>query len=145
MATALMSSTVEPTLERPLPDAIDAGNRGDLTIGAGVVEKIAQRAALEVPGVVDVVSRGLSRVVGGGNAGASAEVLPGARQDQSRTARIDLTLSLRYPAPAMQTTRAVRDHVVERVQQLTGLRVERVDITVAELDNDPSRSSGRVQ
>jgi uncharacterized alkaline shock family protein YloU len=145
VTTAFMSSTVEQTLERPVANELaEAGDRGDLAIGAGVVEKIAQRAALEVPGVVDVVSRGLARLVGGG-AGASAEVVPGARAEQSRAARIDLTLTLRYPAPAGQTTRAVRGHVVDRVHQLTGLEVERVDITVAEFANDRSHSSGRVQ
>ncbi|MDQ1397521.1 MAG: hypothetical protein QOG64_2780 [Acidimicrobiaceae bacterium] len=146
MATAFMASTAEPTLERPVPSTLaEPGDRGDLTIGAGVVEKIARQAATEVPGVVDVVSRGLARLIGGGG-GASAEVVPGARQEQSRAARVELTLTLRYPTPAGQTSRAVRQRVVERVQALTGLRLDRVDITVAALDNEPGRpSSGRVQ
>jgi uncharacterized alkaline shock family protein YloU len=157
-ATATASG-VDPTLEaasKPRPLA-EPGDRGDLTIGAGVVEKIAQRAALDVPGVGDVVSRGRARLFGGG--GASADVTfgpapgsspgsdprPGTSPGPAGTARIELTLTVLYPAPAGQTSQAVRRRVVERVRALTGLAVQRVDITVTELENEPGRSpSGRV-
>lgn len=46
---------------------------------------------------------------------------------------LDVRLSVTYPAPVGRTTREVREHVIERLDALTGLSVRQVDITVAAL------------
>ena len=46
---------------------------------------------------------------------------------------LDIRLSVIYPAPVGGVTRAVRQHVIERLATLTGLTARQVDITVAAL------------
>jgi uncharacterized alkaline shock family protein YloU len=57
-----------------------------------------------------------------------------------------LTISIRYPAPVRSTSTRVRTAVAERVEQLTGLRVSWVDLTVAQLSTtDPWKPRRRVE
>ncbi len=55
-----------------------------------------------------------------------------------------VTVSLVWPHSARTTTRRLRDHIAERVQTLTGLRVDHVDIDVTQLPS-PSRPARRVR
>jgi len=45
-------------------------------------------------------------------------------------AAVDLTVAVEYGTPIPQTTEAVRRNVINRVENLTGLRVTEVNITV---------------
>ena len=45
----------------------------------------------------------------------------------------DLDISVAYPTPLRQTTERVRQHVMDRVAQLAGVEVSRIDITVTAL------------
>jgi uncharacterized alkaline shock family protein YloU len=62
-------------------------------------------------------------VVGARHSGVSVEV--GAEE-----AAAELSLAVEYGRPIPQTTEAVRNNVINRVESLTGLRVTEVNITV---------------
>jgi uncharacterized alkaline shock family protein YloU len=111
--------------------------RGATTIGDAVVAKIVGIAAQEVEGVqtgggtaraiggfLDSVSRPMSGVGSGSQTrGVSVEV--GAEE-----AAADLSMAVEYGRQIPQTTEAVRNNVINRVETLTGLRVTEVNITV---------------
>jgi uncharacterized alkaline shock family protein YloU len=75
----------------------------------------------------------MGRVVGlRGGEGRSR--LPRTSADvDGRTAFIDMTISVRWPAPLAQVTAALRQHLRTRVHGLTELTVAEVRLTVAEL------------
>ena len=113
------------------------GERGTTTLGDAVVSKIVGIAAQEVEGVqmgggtaramggvLDSVSRPMSGVGSGSQTrGVSVEV--GAEE-----AAADLSMAVEYGRQIPQTTEAVRNNVINRVENLTGLRVTEVNITV---------------
>jgi len=111
--------------------------RGATSIADAVVAKIVGIAAQEVEGVqtgggtaraiggvLDSVPGAVSGVGGGSQTrGVSVEV--GAEE-----AAADLSLAVEYSRQIPQTTEAVRNNVINRVENLTGLRVTEVNITV---------------
>ena len=124
-----------------MTDNPPVGQRGQLIMGARVVEKIAGQAASEVS-------------VAGGRSGGVLGF--GARTDLSArppvevhlggtTASISVRVGIAYPMSLRQATADVRRHIVERVQTLTGIEVRRVDVDVAWLTaaNDETSGGGR--
>ncbi|CAA9428005.1 MAG: Alkaline shock protein 23 [uncultured Rubrobacteraceae bacterium] len=118
-----------------------ASDRGAINISDTVVSKIAGIAAQEVEkiqmggGTAAAVGGFLSNVTGavtGGNsAGGSASLTSGVSVEVGQEeAAVDLTVAVEYGTPIPQTTQAVRDNVINRVENLTGLRVTEVNITV---------------
>ncbi|EOD59781.1 hypothetical protein H480_41355 [Amycolatopsis vancoresmycina DSM 44592] len=81
------------------------------TVAPRAVRRIAARAAREVGGVDGAVT-------------AEATV-------DGEVTTLDIRLPVTYPAPIAATAERVRVHLRERAADLTGLRVERVDITIA--------------
>ncbi len=116
-----------------------SSDRGSTTISEAVVSKIAGIAAQEVEkvqmgggaaaavggfleSVTGAVSGGGS--TGGGSArGVSVEV-------GEQEAAVDLNMAVEYGVPIPQTTEQVRRNVINRIENLTGLRVTEVNITV---------------
>jgi uncharacterized alkaline shock family protein YloU len=111
---------------------------GTISISTRVVEKLAARAAVEVPDAGAAAPRVLGRSVAGPRAlGARQTSLTGlpkttADVDGSR-AMLDLAISVRWPASVPAVARAVREHVSSRVTELTGLIVTEVAISVTDL------------
>jgi uncharacterized alkaline shock family protein YloU len=111
--------------------------RGATSIGDAVVAKIVGIAAQEVEGVQ--TGGGTARAIGG-----VLDRMPGAVsgvRDGSQTrgvsvevgaeeAAADLSLAVEYGRQIPRTTEAVRNNVINRVENLTGLRVTEVNITV---------------
>ncbi|WP_233223861.1 Asp23/Gls24 family envelope stress response protein [Amycolatopsis sp. CA-128772] len=85
-------------------------DRGVTTVAPRAVRRIAARAAREVDGI-------------DGDVTAEATV-------DGLVTTLDISLPVAYPAPIAATAERVRTHLRERAADLTGLRVERVDITV---------------
>nr|WP_042190705.1 hypothetical protein [Kibdelosporangium sp. MJ126-NF4]CEL19526.1 hypothetical protein [Kibdelosporangium sp. MJ126-NF4]CTQ94674.1 hypothetical protein [Kibdelosporangium sp. MJ126-NF4] len=100
------------TLATALPNEID---RGRTSVADRVVSRIAQAAAAEDQ---DVVSAKTSARVTG------------------TTAALDIRVGLRYPAPVGASTERLRGHLVDRVEQLTGMSVSQVDIAITALTSD---------
>ena len=116
-------------------------NRGATSIGDAVVSRIAGIAAQEVEkvqmggGTAAAVGSFLGNVTGGvtgGNSvGGSASLTSGVSVEVGEEeAAVDLTMAVEYGTPIPQTTEEVRRNIVNRVENLTGLRVAEVNITV---------------
>lgn len=115
-------------------DAASASSRaaGTLVIADRVVRRIAERAALNVDGVVRQQGN-VGSVLGSSTSdllriGTS---LPQATVDATGTARrLSLTLALAWPSAVTRVCRQVRTNVADELEQLTGDRPIRVDVTV---------------
>ena len=120
--------------------------RGQTTIGEGVVTKVAGLAAREVPGVHDLgggTARAIGSVtqkvgLGDGTPGVSVEA-------GDKEAAVDLTIVIDYGESIPRVAEAVRNQVIKRVEGITGLQVIEVNITVNDLyfpgDDEPSETS----
>jgi uncharacterized alkaline shock family protein YloU len=121
--------------------------RGQTTIGEGVVTRVAGLAAREVPGVHDLgggAERALGSVtqkVGLGDVrtqGVSVE-------SGEKEAAVDLTIVIDYGESIPRVAEAVRNQVIKRVEGITGLSVVEVNITINDLyfpgDDEPAEPS----
>ncbi len=110
--------------------------RGSTTIQDGVVSKVAGIAAQEVEGVrtgggtSQAVGSIMSAVpgVGGGSESRGVSVEVGEVE-----AAVDLSVTVEYGRSIPQVAEAVRSNVIRRVENLVGLRVTEVNITVNNL------------
>ena len=112
--------------------------KGSTTIQSAVVSKIAGIASQEVEGIrmggggSQAVSGILGSITGGGGSGGgqtqgvSVEV-------GEKEAAVDLTLTAEYGKSIPQITEAVRRNVINRVENLVGLKVTEVNITVSNI------------
>nr|WP_184373036.1 hypothetical protein [Nocardiopsis metallicus] len=91
----------------------DPGGRTD--IPGAVIEKAAARAVGEVPGARAARSRAA-------RARVSGEVV-----------LLRLRVEVDYPRPTRQVAQAVREHVKNRLEWITGKQVHHIDIEIAEL------------
>lgn len=115
-----------------------SADRGQLVIRHRVVEKIARQAASEI-------------ATAGGTTGGflglwsrtDLSARPKAEVELSgRTASIDLTVAVSYPTPLRDAAEEVRQHVMDRVAELVGIEVSRVDVTITALHQPSSRPEG---
>ena len=96
-----------------------------------VVQKIAGIAAQEVEGIqmgggtAAAIGGFLDSVTGGGGTTRGVSVQVGEEE-----AAIDLTLAVEYGRQVPQVSEAVRHNVIDRVENMTGLSVVEVNITV---------------
>lgn len=114
---------------------------GTISIADGAVSKIAARAAAENPDAGAAVARMLGRAVPGaghlGLRGTDLTALPKTSVDvDGSKAFVNLEISVRWPASVPEVTAQVRQHVRDRVRELTGLDVDEVHIVVADLATD---------
>ena len=110
--------------------------RGSTTIQDGVVSKVVGIAAQEVDGVR--MGGGTSQTVG-----SIMSAVPGVSSgSQSQgvsvevgevEAAVDLTMTVEYGRVIHQIAEAVRSHVIRRVENLVGLRVTEVNISVNDI------------
>lgn len=103
----------------------DPAARGRTTIANAVIEHIACYAAAEVSGVAPVGS-GLEKVIGRQYPKADANVA-GSR------AWVSLEISTRWPQPLAEVSAQVRETVSARLHELSGLDIDAVHVTVAQV------------
>jgi uncharacterized alkaline shock family protein YloU len=112
-----------------------SSERGATTISDAVVSKVAGIAALEVEGIE--MGGATSRTIGGfldswtgsgGRQGRGVSVEVGEQE-----AAIELSMAVEYPRSIPQISEAVRNNVINRVENLVGLNVVEVNITVNEV------------
>ena len=112
--------------------------RGTTTIQDGVVSKVAGIAAQEVEGV-RMGSGGTSQAVGNimsampGVGGSGSESRGVSVEVGEVEAAVDLTMNVEYGRAIHQIAEAVRRNVIRRVENLVGLRVTEVNITVNDI------------
>lgn len=103
--------------------------RGKTVISQHVMEQVTSQVASEI-----TAAGGTSGGLLGIGTHPDLSARPGAKVELSgQQASILLKIVLDYPAPLAATTDRVRQHVVSKVQQLTGVEVTRVDIDVTAL------------
>lgn len=110
--------------------------QGKTTIADSVVAKIASMAAREVPGVHQLNTQGASGLMSGLSArmtGGDAEAAGVNVEVGEREAAIDLAMTVDYGVSIEQVADAVRRNVINRVQSMTGLVVNEVNIGVTDL------------
>lgn len=119
--------------------------QGVMRIEEPVVAKVAGIAAQEIEGV----QLGESTAIGGlissvtGDDGLTRGVYVEIGEEE---AAIDVTLTVEYGKSIPRTTDAVRQNIINRVENLLGLRVTEVNITVADVwfreDHGPHTPEG---
>ena len=110
---------------------------GTTTIQDGVVSKVAGIAAQEVEGV-RMGSGGTSQAVGSimsavPGVGSGSESRGVSVEVGEVETAVDLTMSVEYGRTIHQIAEAVRRNVIRRVENLVGLRVTEVNITVNDI------------
>jgi uncharacterized alkaline shock family protein YloU len=110
--------------------------RGRTTVAATAVERIATELTSEFDGIGGAAPTLLNVAVGSEKFGRDAQVSAHVDGDTVTTA---VRCSVSYPTPVASATEALREHLIERIGELTGLRVRRVDITVTALHNGTGR------
>jgi uncharacterized alkaline shock family protein YloU len=106
------------------------GERGGTIISDTVVSKIAGIAAQEIEGIQ--MGGGTARAVGGflDSVTSGGQTRGVAVEVGEEEAAVDLSMAVEYGKPVPQIAEAVRRNVINRVENLTGLRVTEVNITV---------------
>jgi uncharacterized alkaline shock family protein YloU len=104
--------------------------RGRTEIAGRVLERIAARAVTEVDQAGGAARRLLGVPLGRDTVHAAPRAT--AHVD-GQLATVQLRMSVTYPAPIREVTRRVRDQIITRVGEVTGLDVRQVDIEIARL------------
>lgn len=96
------------------------------------VERIAEAAALSVPGVrsLDAKLAGL--------AGRSFPRVNVHLDRATATAAVEAEIATTYPSPVAAITEAVRATIIAHIRELCGLEVSQVQVTVANVEADPT-------
>ena len=115
--------------------------RGRTEIADRVLERIAARAVTEVDQAGGAARRLLGVPLGRDTMRAAPRAT--AHVD-GQIATVQLRMSVIYPAPIRAVARRVRDQIITRVGELTGLDVRQVDIEIARLIR-PGTEPRRVQ
>ena len=117
---------------------------GTTTIDDVVVSKIAGIAAREVSGV-DALGGGSARMIGNirESFGASEDVRQGVDVEVAEgSARIEIAITAEYGVAIHELAEAIRRNIMNAVERMTGLSVERVNVVVhdVKLPKDESES-----
>ncbi len=109
--------------------------RGNTIIQDSVVSKTAGIAAQEVDGIRmgSGTSQTASNLLGSITGGSGSQTQGVSVEVGQEEAAVDLTLTAAYGKSIPQLSEAVRRNVVNRVENLIGLRVTEVNITVSNI------------
>jgi uncharacterized alkaline shock family protein YloU len=147
-ATSASGRVASAVVERLRNDAELAAERGTTTIADEVVEKITGIAAREVPGVHDLggdaarLFAGIRERIGLGEAGGDTD--RGVRvRLESGTAAIGITLVIEYGFVVHSVADKVRANVIHAVENMLGIEVTAVNITVDDVHVDDARAADR--
>jgi uncharacterized alkaline shock family protein YloU len=136
-------------LTRREGDVLLHGGEGQTKIADVVVQKIANLSAREVPGVRSL-GGGASRTIGalrgripgaGTSHGQGVTVEVGERQ-----VAVDLDVLIDYGVAIPDLARTVRQNVIASIEEMTGLEVVEVNITIVDVyvgdgaDSEPQRA-----
>ncbi|MCD2143994.1 Asp23/Gls24 family envelope stress response protein [Gordonia paraffinivorans] len=145
-------SATDATTGRALARRDSSGDRGRTSIADIVVAKVAGIAAREIDGVHDLGGT-TERVVG-----KVRDVLPGTSVSTTqgievevgeRQAAVDVSIVAEYGVAIHQLAAAIRRNVITAIEQMTGLEVTEVNVTVHDIafgdDDQQVNDAPRVQ
>ena len=159
MATPTSSSSTSTVATTPKPasaaaplDTLNADTSlGTTKVEDAVVAKIAGIAAREVPGVHDL-GGGAARALGAlRNRVGQQDHAQGISVEVGETqVAADVTLIADYPVPLQQIADGVRGAVIDAIENLVGLQVTEVNVTITDVvipgaDDDTDDQPSRVQ
>lgn len=126
------------SLARRPDESVGQLELGRIDIADSAVAKIAARAVVEIPDAGAAAPRVLGRAVSAagvlGIRQTDLQALPKVSADvDGSLVRLELTISVRWPKSVPGVCAAVREHVISRVAELTGLQVTEVRIDVTDL------------
>lgn len=122
----------------PTTPAEDSGQRGTLTIGDKVAQRLAEHAAASTPGVRRHAT-GLDKYTGRDLPLANLTIA-------ANRAVAELKVAIAWPYPLAEVAGAVQRNVAEALRTLAGLDVDRVDVEVTHVSLvDAHPLPGRVQ
>lgn len=133
-----MSDVRTPTSVAPLvpapaePHGEAPESRGQLHVRAHALRHIVETAAREVPGV---------RPTDSALAGVRSATPHASVTVRGATARVDLQVACAWPADVSGIAARVRDRVLVRAAELSGVRIASVDVTVTVAGTDDRRTS----
>jgi len=132
MTAATIPSHIPQRTDTDHTDGQDTGHDlpGRTTLADRAVERTATQAITEIADVGGAARRLLGDAISGPVEERTAQV--SATVDET-VVSLQVRLSVAYPASVARTTHQVRAHLIERLHELTGLVVTRVDITVTAL------------
>ena len=143
MSTAIDTDPLpdaDPTAHRA--DQVEPEERGTTTIAQRAVERVAAHAVGELTDVGGAAKRMFGMAIAGEDLDNTAQV---SATILGQRAALDVRISVVYPASVGATTEAVRAHLTRQVEEFTGIRVHRVNITVTALHGGLTARAGRVQ
>ena len=120
---------------------------GTTTIDDVVVSKIAGIAAREVSGV-DSLGGGGARMIGNirESFGASEDVRQGVDVEVADgSARIEVAITAEYGVAIHELAEAIRRNIMNAVERMTGLSVERVNVVVHDVKLPKDESEAEVE
>ncbi|HEX3779527.1 MAG TPA: Asp23/Gls24 family envelope stress response protein [Pseudonocardiaceae bacterium] len=120
----------------------DPAERGTTTIAQRTVERLAMHAVSEVEDVGGAAKRVFGVALAAEDLDNAAKVTANVIGER---ATLDVRISVVYPASVAATTENVRTRLTERIEEFTGLRVRRVNITVTALHSPLTTRTGRVR
>lgn len=138
--TATTGAHPELTGVEPRTAALSAPDeRGRTRVATKAVEKIAARAAIEVPAIGGVTRRAPGTRHGLGFGSDRAADRPRVRAEvDGGLATLRMWVSIAYPQPVGAVIRQARGLVKDRVAQLAGLEVDHLDVIVTSLVTQPA-------
>ena len=127
-----MSDTVPAVAAVAGTTLAEPDSRGQLSVRARALQHIVETVALEAPRV----HRTDSSLAGvrSGTPHASVTV-------RGTSARVSLQVACDWPAPVARVAAQVREHVLDRAPELSGVRISTVDVTVTLSGVDERRTS----
>ena len=149
--TDTTSTTVTATSPRTVGGTVTTADGGTTIIDDGVVSKVAGIAAREVSGV-HALGGGAARAIG-----AIRSAIGGESHSQGVRVEVgehqvaaDVVLVAEYPVPLQDVADGVRQAVIRAVEQIVGLEVTEVNVTIADVhipgdDSDDGSSRSRVE
>lgn len=104
-----------------MAEAVIVGERGDVSLHSRAIERILAQTSMQIPQTVrhsgSVIDRG--------------DKYPSVNIDlRGQSVWVQLDVAVTWPAPLEQVAAEVRDRVLAEGTRLSGLSVERVDVTV---------------
>jgi uncharacterized alkaline shock family protein YloU len=140
-----------PTAGKPSTSAAGAATvvksgddgRGTTTIVDNVVEKIVGIATVAVPGVW-AVGGGVARAIGSmRDVVGQHNLTQGVRVEVGQTqVAVDLNLVVEYPYPLQEVAENVRDAVYGVVEELVGMEVTEVNVTISDIHIPEEENQG---
>jgi uncharacterized alkaline shock family protein YloU len=111
---------------------VTANESGSINYSNDVLAKIAALATQEVEGVAGTSGGSLSDMLGVKNRGIRVEL-------ESQTVSFDLNIVIEYGKKLHEVSKNVQDNVKKSIENMTGLKVEAVNVNVHSLQMEKEK------